>query len=68
MTTLSIRPPGLLARVRKQAFQLSVLAVLALIGWWGHKNHWQFSRPEPERVTEIERTVARGETAPAASL
>ncbi|HTM52715.1 MAG TPA: efflux RND transporter periplasmic adaptor subunit [Pirellulales bacterium] len=66
MTTLSIRPPGLLARVRKQAFQLNVLAILALIGWWGHKNHWQFSH-EPERVTAIERTVARPETAPAAS-
>src|SRR3954462_982512 len=67
MTTLSIRPPGLLARVRKQVFQLSVLGILALIGWWGHRHHWQFSHSEPEHVA-IERTVARPESPPVVGL
>jgi cobalt-zinc-cadmium efflux system membrane fusion protein len=68
MTTLSIRRPGLLARVRKQVFQFSVLAILGLIGLWGHKHHWQFSLGEPEQVGAIERTVARPESSPAANL
>jgi cobalt-zinc-cadmium efflux system membrane fusion protein len=44
--------------VRKQLFQLGVIAVLATIGLWGHKNHWgsaaSHARTTPDRSTQAE--------------
>jgi len=34
-----------LKMAQRQAFQVAVIAVLASIGLWGHKTHWQFSAP-----------------------
>jgi len=63
----------LFSRVRKQLFQLSVIAVLAAIGLWGHKNHWGSATsharstpdhlataPEPAETTSSEGGLASG--------
>ena len=54
-----------LSPVRKQLFQLAVLAVLAMIGFWGHKNHWgsatSHARTTADRSTQ---TASPAQAAP----
>jgi multidrug efflux pump subunit AcrA (membrane-fusion protein) len=43
MSTILMRVADFRGHFGKQVFQLSVIAVLAAMGLWGHKNHWQLS-------------------------
>jgi cobalt-zinc-cadmium efflux system membrane fusion protein len=43
MSTILMRVADFRGHFGKQVFQLSVIAVLAAMGLWGHKNHWQLT-------------------------
>ena len=43
MSTILMRVADFRGHFGKQVFQLSVVAALAGLGLWGHKNHWQLS-------------------------